>query len=125
MSRHITLALLVAVAAVGASAPLAAQERSTVSSAELDAAVVAAPAGNRAAVRAFLATDEGQEVADRVGMTAAELSARVATLDEGTVALLAEQTAPGDGDLAGGANTVVISTTTVIIALLLIILLVD
>ena len=114
------LSLFLAVAALGFATPLLAQERSAVSGAELDAAVVAHPRGNTATVQAFLATDQAREVAGRMGLSQTELATVVATLDQASLAQLAQRT---DEALAGGSNTIVISATTVIIALLLIILL--
>ena len=114
------LSLSLAVAALGFATPLLAQERSAVSGAELDAAVVAHPTGNAATVQAFLATDQAREVAGRMGLSQTELATVVATLDQASLAQLAQRT---DEALAGGSNTIVISATTVIIALLLIILL--
>ena len=125
MSKSFSLSMILAVAALGLTAPLSAQTRSAVSVSELDAAVAERPVAVREAVQEFLTTDRGQEVADRLGMSASELSARVADLDEASLNRIAEQAGISDEVLAGGANTVVISTTTVIIILLLIILLTD
>ena len=125
MSKSFSLSMILAVAALGLTAPLSAQTRSVVSVSELDAAVAERPAAVREAVQEFLTTDRGQEVADRLGMSASELSARVADLDEASLNRVAEQAGISDEVLAGGANTIVISTTTVIIILLLIILLTD
>jgi hypothetical protein len=124
MAKHLTLSMIVAVAALGFTTPLLAQSRSAVSGAELDAAVAARPANNREAVQQFLTTDRARKVAGQMGVNASELSARVATLDQASLNMLAERTNVGDRVLVGGANTIVISTTAVIIALLIIILLV-
>ncbi len=123
MSKHLTFAPILAVAALGFTAPLLAQGRTAVSASELEVAVAARPAGNRQAVQTFLATDRVQQVAGRMGVSPSELSTRVAALDQASLNRLAEQTKANDRDLAGGSNTIVISTTTIIIALLLIILL--
>ena len=124
MSKRLTLSMIMAVAALGLTAPLNAQGRTAVSSAELDAALAARPAGNRDAVREFLTTDQAQRVAGWMGLSPSELSVRVATLDQASLNLIAQRTGVGDPTLAGGANTIVISTTAIIIALLILILLV-
>jgi len=116
--------LLMAVAALGVTAPLAAQTRSAVSVADLDAAVAERPSAVREAVGAFLATDQAQDLADGMGMTVTELSAQVAGLDDESLNGFAEQAGISDEALAGGAETIVITATTAIIILLLIILLV-
>ena len=89
---------------------------------ELEAAVSARPAGNREAVRDFLANQQVQSVANRMGVNTRELSAGVATLDQAALDRITQQS--GVGDLAGGDQKIVISTTVIIIALLIIILLV-
>ena len=123
MSQHRKVSMLVAVAALGVTTPLLAQGRSTISSADLDAVVSARPAGNREAVRNFLATDQVRNVAGRMGVSASDLSARVATLDEASLNQIAAQAGVGDRALAGGSSTIVISSTVIIIALLILILL--
>ena len=122
MPKRITLSL--AAITLGLTAPLLAQSRSVVTGADLDAAVAARPAGNRDAVRQFLATDQVQTAAARMGVNPAELSARVGTLDQASLDQLAQRTGVGDPVLAGGDEKIVISATAVIIALLIIILLV-
>jgi Skp family chaperone for outer membrane proteins len=124
MSKSFWLSMILAVAALGLTAPLSAQTRSAVSVAELDAAVAERPAAVREAVQEFLTTERGQEAADRIGMSASELSARVADLDEASLNRIAEQAGISDEVLAGGADTIVITATTAIIILLLVILLV-
>jgi hypothetical protein len=125
MSNHRTLSLLLAAAGLGLTAPLHAQGRSAITTAELEAAVTVRPAGTRQAVRDFLALPQVQKVADRMGVSTADLSAGVAGLDQASLDRIARQTAVGDRTLAGGANTIVISTTAIIIGLLILILLVD
>lgn len=125
MSNHRTLSLLLAAAGLGLTAPLHAQDRSAITTAELEAAVTVRPAGTRQAVRDFLALPQVQKVADRMGVSTADLSAGVAGLDQASLDRIAQQTAVGDRTLAGGANTIVISTTAIIIGLLILILLVD
>ena len=124
MSKHCTSFMILTVATLGITASLQGQSRRAVSSAELDAAVTVSPAGNREVVRGFLATDLAQKVAAGMGISTPELSARIATLDDASLNLLAQQPAVSDRTLAGGSDTIVISSTVVIIALLLIILLV-
>ena len=124
MSKYFTRPMIMTVAALGLAGPLYAQGRSTVSSTELDAAVVARPDANREAIRQLLATPQAQKVASQMGVSPSELSARVATLDEATVNQLAQQAQVGDAALAGGSSTVVIGTTALIIALIVIIILV-
>lgn len=121
MSKHSALSLIIAVAAFGFTVPLAAQSRSAVSGAELDAAVAARPAGNRDVVQQFLATDQARAAADGMGVSTTELSSRVATLDPETMDRLRAQL--NERVLVGGADTIIISSTVVIIALLIIILL--
>ena len=125
MSNHRTLSLVLAATALGLTAPLYAQGRSAVTTAELEAAVAVRPAGTRQAVRDFLALPQVQKVADRMGVSTADLSAGVAGLDQASLDRFAQQTAVADRPLAGGANTIVISTTAIIIGLLILILLVD
>ena len=122
MSRQFSLLMLMAVAAVSLTAPLAAQTRSAVSSAELDAAVAEQPVTSREAVLDFLTTDQAQETAGRMGVNISDLSARVAGLDEASLARIADQAGMNDEVLAGGADTIVISATTLIIILLLVII---
>jgi uncharacterized protein YidB (DUF937 family) len=125
MSNRISLSTIAAIAALGLVSPILAQQRSAVSGADLDSAVVASAVQDREAVRHFLSTEQVQEVADQLGVGATELSARVAALDDATLARLAQQGGLDEPALAGGANEIVLSTTAVIIILLLVILLVD
>jgi hypothetical protein len=122
MSKHVSLSLVISFAALGLTAPLSAQVRSAVSSTELEAVVAERPGAVRQAVRDVLATDQAQEVADRMGMSVSSLSALVATLDEASLDRLAKMAGISEETLAGGADKIVISATTVIIVLLLIIL---
>ena len=124
MSKRVTLSVSLAMA-LGLAAPLAAQGRSAVSTAELDAVVSARPAANGDAVRTLLTSPQAQRVAARMGIKPAELSARVAGLDRASLGRLADQARVNQRDLAGGSSTIVISTTAVIIGLLILILLVD
>jgi len=110
-------------ATLGASAPLAAQERSAVSSGELESAVLTAPVGNRAAVQQFLQNDRVTQVAGHMGIRMADLATAVASLDDAALSQLAERTRAAERDLAGGDEKIVIGTTAIIIALLVLILL--
>jgi hypothetical protein len=123
MSRPFSLLMLMAVAGVSLTAPIAAQTRSAVSVAELDAAVAERPAAAREAVLKFLTTDRAQEAADRMGVNISDLSARVAGLDQASLTQVAHQAGMTDEVLAGGADSrIVISATTLIIILLVVIL---
>lgn len=115
---------ILVVAALGASAPLAAQERSAVSSTELESAVLTAPAAsNQATVQSFLQNDRVTETASHMGIRTADLAARVSTLNEAALSQVADRIRGEDPALAGGATTVVITSTVIIIALLILIIL--
>ncbi len=116
MLKFTPVALLAALATLTVTAPVSAQSRSTVNSATLDAAVAARPAPDRAAVTAALTSSRAVAVAGRLGLSADELSIRVAALDDNSMQQISDRI------LAGGSSTVVISTTTIIIVLLVIIL---
>ena len=122
MSKPFAFSATLAIAALTFAAPAHAQGRSTASPAELDAAVSARPEGSRGVVRDFLANARVESVANRLGVSTADLTAGVATLDQAALDRIARQ--DGVTDLAGGDQKVVISTTVIIIALLIIILLV-
>lgn len=124
MSKFFTRPMIMTIAALGLAGPLYAQGRSAVSSAELNAVVVTRPDANREAISRLLATDQAQKLAGQMGISPAELSARVAALDQATVNQLAQQVQVNDLALAGGSSTVVIGTTALIIALIVIIILV-
>lgn len=123
MSRYRSLSLLAAATAFGVATPLAAQDRSAVSTTDLDAAVAARPGANREAVRSLLSSDRARQVAGQMGVSPADLSARVAALDGASLDRLAQQAGVTDQILAGGDQKVVISTTVIIIILLVLILL--
>ena len=118
MSKMMPVTLLVALATITVSAPLAAQGRSTANSAVLDAAVASRPADSRAALTATLMSKEGIAEAGKLGVSPDELSARIAALDDATAQQLSDQY------LAGGSSNVVIGTTALIIILLVVIILV-
>lgn len=122
MSKSLSFSMIMAVVALGFTAPVFAQARSAVTSAELDAAVTERPVDVLDAVRAFLATDRVREVANRMGVSVSEASAAAATMDSESLNQVAEQAGITGEVLAGGADTIVISVTTVIIVLLLLIL---
>jgi len=124
MSKLLSLSMLTTIVVFGLTAPLSAQDRSAVSVAELDAAVVAQPTPVRAAVQEFLTTDRAQALAAVMGTNVSELSARVAGLDDASLNRIAEQAGIDDEALAGGADTVVISVTALLLILIIIILLV-
>jgi hypothetical protein len=102
--------------------PLAAQSRSAVSAADLRAAVTDSRGENQATVLQFLQNDRVIETASDMGISTADLSTRVVTLDDATLNQIADRTQAADLGLAGGAEYVVISTTLIIIILLLLIL---
>jgi hypothetical protein len=113
---------ILAVTALGATAPLAAQARSTVSGTEIESAVLAAPASNQEAVQHFLQNDRVTETANGMGVRTEDLAAGIGRLDAASLSQLAERTRAAERDLAGGSSTVVISTTAIIIILLVLIL---
>jgi hypothetical protein len=120
------LSTITVIAAFGVASPLLAQQRAVVSGADLDAAVaITSAALEGEAVRQFLTTGHAQKVAGQLGISPAELSARVADIDDETLARLAQQGGLDAQALAGGADTIVLSTTAVIIILLILILVVS
>jgi hypothetical protein len=123
MFKPFSLSMLLAVTALGLTAPLSAQARSAVSVADMDAAVAERPTPVRAAVLDFLATDRAQAVAAGMGMSVSELSAQVASLDDASLNRIAEQAGIDDEALAGGADSVVISVTGLLLIVIIIILL--
>jgi hypothetical protein len=135
MSQRLSLSTIAAVTALGLASPAMAQQRSAVSAADLDYAAATSPAAAGDELRQLLSTDHVQKLAATLGVSATELSARVAALDDATLARLAHQggldepalaeLALDEPALAGGADTVVVSTTAIIIALLVLILLVN
>ena len=117
MPKNIPVALLAVFATISLSAPLAAQGRSTASSATLEAAAAARPTNSRAVVTAAMASPQAIATAKTLGVSSGELNARAAALDDASVQQLADRI------LAGGSSNIVISTTVVIIVLLVLILL--
>ncbi len=124
MLKSIAVLGVLGLVLLGGSAPLAAQARSTVSSADLESAVITAPGTDEATVQRFLQDDRVIEAATSMGVRASDLAAGVQTLDASALHQVAERTRASDRQLAGGNQTVVISTTAIIIGLLILILLV-
>jgi hypothetical protein len=122
MLRLLAGSALVVLALQAAPSSLAAQSRSTVSGADLQAAVTSAREAHRATVLQFLQQDRVVETATSMGVSSADLSARVATLDDATLSNLAERTQAAELGLAGGEQYILISTTAIIIILLILIL---
>ncbi|HEX9165001.1 MAG TPA: hypothetical protein VF862_03775 [Gemmatimonadales bacterium] len=124
MSKRLAQVLVMAVATLGLTAPLAAQSRTAVSSAEIDAAVTRPAAGKGDVVRDLLKTDQARKIAGQMGVSEQELSARVNSLDQATLDRLAAQVQgqAGDEALAGG-NTVTIGYAALAIILLVVIIL--
>lgn len=104
------------------AAPLAAQSRSAVSSADLSSAVTDARSANRASILNFLQNDRVIAAAKDLGANIDDLSSKVATLDDATLSSVADRTRAADMGLAGGKEYVIISTTAIIIILLILIL---
>ena len=126
MSKRILISAI-AVAAIGTAAPLAAQERSAVSSAELDAAIgrtIEQRTSDQRAIRDFLESERARAVTANMGVGTEDLTTRVAGLDDATLRRIADAVRDEERVLAGG-DTIVISTTAVIIGLLILILLTD
>lgn len=122
MLRLLAGSALVVLAIHAAPSTLAAQSRSTVSGADLEAAVTSVRAENVSAVLKFLQNDRVMETARGLGANPADLSAKVATLDDASLSKLAERTQAAELGLAGGEQYVLISTTAIIIILLILIL---
>ena len=123
MLKSVAVLGILAVASLGLSAPLAAQARSTVSSTELESAVVAAPAANQAAVQHFLQNEQVIGVATSMGVSTTDLAGRVSTMDEASLSQVAERTRAADLNLAGGDQTIVLGTTAILLIIIIIILL--
>ena len=122
MSKRLLLSLVMAVSMLGLTTPLPGQSRTAVSAAELDVAVTT-PASRRGdAVRDILKTDQARQIAGRMGVSEAEFSAKVASLDPATLNMLAAQAQVDDEALAGG-NTVTIGYAALAIILLVVIIL--
>lgn len=112
-------ATLAATATTSASA----QARSAINATALDSAVIAAPGNNQATMQRFLRDSRVIAAAEGMGVSAADLSAKVATMDEAQLQQVAEQTRAADLGLAGGDQTVVLSTTALLLIIIIVILL--
>ena len=113
---------LVAALALALSAPLAAQGRSAVSPADLDAAIATRQAETRERVEQFVNTAEVQDAAQRLGISQATLSAKVAELDGTTLNAVAQQIDLAEEPLAGGFSILGIGLVGIAIIVLLIVL---
>lgn len=113
---------LVAAFALAVSAPLAAQGRSTVSPADLDAAVSSRQSETRTRVEQFVKTAEVRAAAEKLGISEATLSAKVAELDEATLNTVAQQIDLAQAPLAGGFSILGIGLVGILVIILLIVL---
>jgi len=113
---------LVAALALALSAPLAAQGRSAVTPADLDAAVANRQSEARARVEQFVNTAEVQDAARKLGVSTATLSAKVAELDSASLATVAQQIDLAQAPLAGGFSILGIGLVGIAIIVLLIVL---
>lgn len=123
MLKYVAVFGVLAFAAMGTSAPLAAQAQSAVSSSELESAVVATPGTNQATVQQFLQDQRVIGVANSMGVSTADLSNRVSSMDETTLSQVAERTRAADLNLAGGDQKIVLGTTALLLIIIIIILL--
>jgi hypothetical protein len=105
----------------------AAEQRHTVAPAALAAAAAdhaARQDADRESIRQALSRAEVRDVAAKVGVDMAPVTAAVETLSGADLARAADAARQVNESLVGGASTVVISTTTIIIALLVVILII-
>lgn len=123
MLRFLAGSAFVVLALQAAPSSLAAQSRSTISGSDLQSAITTERSENQAVLQNFLQNDRVVSAAEGLGANIADLTAKVATLDDATLTRLADQTRAADLGLAGGQEYVLISTTAIIIILLLLILL--
>lgn len=119
MSRMMPFAVLTAIVMGSATAPLAAQSRSTIDAATLTRAVTAPVADARTTLTTAFATEQGKAAISKVGLSPDAVAARIAMLDDASADRLADRV------LAGGRSNLVISTTAIIIILLVLILITD
>lgn len=117
MSKHLSVALLAAIATISIAAPLSAQKRSTVDASALEVAVASRPETSRKVVTSALTSSNALSLAAGMGLSPEAVATRIAALDDASAQKVADQI------LAGGDSTVVISTTAIIIGLLILILL--
>ena len=113
---------LVAALALALSAPLAAQGRSAVSPADLDAAIATSQSETRARVEQFVNTAEVRDAAEKLGISQATLSAKVAELDSATLNTVAQQIDLAQAPLAGGFSILGIGLVGIALIILLIVL---
>ena len=118
MSKRIPT--FVAALALAVSAPLAAQGRSAVSSADLDAAVATSQSETRTRVEQFVKTAEVRDAAEKLGISQATLSAKVAELDETTLNTVAQQIDLAQAPLAGGFSILGIGLVGIALIIILI-----
>ena len=102
------------------STPLAAQSRTTISTADLDSAVTASQVDARATVVRFIELKQVQAAAALLGISATALAARVAQLDSAEVNKVAQQITLTEDPLAGGANILGITIGAVLLIIILI-----
>ncbi|MDZ4864339.1 MAG: PA2779 family protein [Gemmatimonadota bacterium] len=123
MLKVTTTIVILTLAALAVSAPLSAQSRSAVTSADLESAVRTAPGANQASVQQFLRNDAVIDAAAGMGVNVADLAARVSTMDEAILSQVADRTRAADRALAGGDQKVVLGTTAILLIIIIIILL--
>lgn len=111
---------LVAAFALAVSAPLAAQGRSAVSPAYLDAAVTTSTSETRIRVEQFVKTAEVRNAAEKLGISEATLLAKVAELDSKTLDSVAQQIDMADEALAGGFSILGIGLVGILLIIILI-----
>jgi len=114
---------LVAALALALSAPLAAQGRSAVSPADLDAAVATSQSETRTRVEQFVNTAVVRDAAEKMGISQTTLSAKVAELDSTTLNAVARQIDMVEEPLAGGFSILGIGLVGIAVIILLIVLL--
>jgi hypothetical protein len=125
MPRQLTIAAMLATATVGFIPTVTAQDRSSVSATELNAAVTARPSVTAEAVREILSGEQATKLAGAMGVSAEELGVRVDALDGAALDRLAEQVGITESMVMQRRANVVISTTAIIIILLVLILITD
>lgn len=113
---------LVAALAFALSAPLAAQDRSAVSPADLDAAIADRQVETRARVDGFVSSPEVRDAAQKLGISQATLAAKVAELDAAALDAVALQIDMAEAPLAGGFSILGIGIVGIAIIVALIIL---
>jgi len=114
--------ILIATLVLAVSAPLAAQGRSAVSSADLDAAVATSQSETRVRVEQFVNTAQVRAAAEKLGISQATLSAKVAELDSTSLNAVARQIDLAQAPLAGGFSILGIGLVGIAVIILLIVL---